>query len=142
MEDFMNVQLPVLNILNIVIALKKSDCPFNEMFLMKNGKVPANFDKWIQERFNIGGRQNPYVSLLETMVEGNDRTPGYYKCSTNCNYYYSVGGRGNLGCQNVVHVSECPFCGGVIGGQRHGVLDRANEGARRVNLEDLQPAAN
>ncbi len=85
LEDFMFKQLPVLNILNIMIALRKSECPLLEMFFMKNGKVPTNFEKFISERFLIGGKQNPYVALLETMIEGNDRTPGYYKCSTTCN---------------------------------------------------------
>lgn len=63
------------------------------------------------------------VTLLETLIERNDQTAGYYKCSGACDYYYSVGG-GRLGCQNVVHTSECPYCGGIIGGRQHGVLDR------------------
>lgn len=40
-------QLPYLNLLNIMVANKKNETPFMEMFFTKQGKVPTDFDVWI-----------------------------------------------------------------------------------------------
>ena len=74
------------------------------MFFTKEGKIPTDFDAWIGQRFIIGGRENAMVTLLETLIERNDQTAGYYKCSGSCDYYYSVGG-GRLGCEKVFFTS-------------------------------------
>jgi len=88
-----------INYLNIFVACSKSECPLIEMFFDMNGNVPEDYVDWIERRFLVNGRENQSVSILKRFIELGDNTPGYYKCSTECDMFYTIGGSGGFGCQ-------------------------------------------
>ena len=92
-EEFVDKQLVFLNYLNILIAcsrFKESYSPLIEMFFDKNGNIPIEYNKWLDERFLINGRENLSVRILDGMIAKNDKRLSYYKCSDDCDLFYSI----------------------------------------------------
>lgn len=106
------------------------------MFFDINGNVPEDYLDWIEKRFLVNGRENQSVSILKRFIELGDNTPGYYKCSNECDMFYTIGGSGGFGCQLPRVEGTCGWCRKTIGGTNHN-LTRASEGARKVDLTQL-----
>jgi hypothetical protein len=85
--------------------------------------------EWLGNRFLLCGRENLSVSILNGIVERNDMSSGYYRCSSKCDFFYVIGGTG-FGCQNPSIRSTCPWCLGGLGGVGDR-LDRVSEGAKK-----------
>ena len=57
-----------LNYLNIMVSCSKLDCALTEMFFDRNGNVPVNYPKWLDERFLINGMENQSVTILNGIL--------------------------------------------------------------------------